>query len=159
MEAPYTQRKITLKMCVHGGILHPCPGCSPETSVIFTAYGSGRSLSAGSVLGCLGFLQDCSKKCREESGSEDLTELWLLPTLQVWLMVLWGHERLPARKQKQRRYFRKTYNKRKNFHYSNALLQKVRVFPTVLLLKVFTVSAGPNSMGFHATKPPSQIQF
>lgn len=113
-------------MWVCGGILHPCPGCSQQT---FSDCGAGRALSAGSVLGCSGFLQGCSKSRREESGSEDLTEeLWLLPTLQAWLMVLWGHGLLPAKKHKQRRYFRKTYSKRKNYHYSNALLQRWECF-------------------------------
>lgn len=122
LEAPYRQKKITLQVWVCGGILHPCPGCSQQT---FSDCGAGRALSAGSVLGCSGFLQGCSKSRREESGSEDLTEeLWLLPTLQAWLMVLWGHGLLPAKKHKQRRYFRKTYSKRKNYHYSNALLQR-----------------------------------
>lgn len=61
-------------------------------------------------------------------------------------MVLWGHGLLSTRKHSKESILeRPTKNKRKNYHYSNALLEKVRVFPTVFLLKVFTVSVGPNS--------------
>lgn len=68
---------------------------------------------------------------------------WSLP-LQTWLMVVWGDGLLPARKQVSKQaVLERPTSKKKNYHYSNALFQRVS-FPRCIFAQVFTVSVGPN---------------
>ena len=60
---------------------------------------------------------------------------WSLP-LQTWLTVVWGDGLLPARKQVSKQaVLERPTSKKKNYYYSNALFQRVRVSPAAFLLK------------------------